>query len=108
MPLLPRRPDCWIALAAEQGHAAAQNQLGSLYSLGEGVPEDHTEAVKWIRLAAEQGYSGALYNMGELYHEGKCVPQDDTEAVFQLYVVLRGITEKRTLSFGDFSHGFCG
>ena len=39
---------------AEQGDAEAQYDLGVRYSLGDGVPEDHTEAARWFRLAAEQ------------------------------------------------------
>ncbi|MEC9341550.1 MAG: hypothetical protein VX663_08720 [Pseudomonadota bacterium] len=40
---------------AESGSAAAQYNLGRMYYIGEGVAEDHAEAVKWYRMAAEQG-----------------------------------------------------
>ena len=49
----------WYRLAAEQGHAQAQYNLGLMYANGEGVPEDDKEAVKWYRLAAEQGHAQA-------------------------------------------------
>ena len=39
---------------AELGDVEAQNSLGAMYSKGEGVPKDYTEAVKWYRKAAEQ------------------------------------------------------
>ena len=42
----------WYRLAAEQGHAKAQYNLGWMYFNGNGVPEDDKEAVKWYRLAA--------------------------------------------------------
>ena len=45
----------WYRLAAEQGVAAAQYNLGLMYDNGDGVPENDREAVKWYRLAAEQG-----------------------------------------------------
>ena len=45
----------WYRLAAEQGNANAQYNLGLMYDNGEGVPQDYKEAVKWYRLAAEQG-----------------------------------------------------
>lgn len=45
----------WYKLAAEQGHATAQRNLGYCYYRGEGVPKDKKEAAKWWRLAAEQG-----------------------------------------------------
>ncbi len=42
-------------LAAEQGYAAAEGSLGSMYYLGRGVPQDYAEALKWYRLSVEQG-----------------------------------------------------
>ena len=45
----------WKPLA-EQGDAIAQNNLGLMYSKGQGVPLDFKTAVKWFRLAAEHGY----------------------------------------------------
>ena len=67
-------------LAAEQGLAEAQNNLGALYGDGKGVPQDYTEAVKWYRLSAEQGLAEAQNKLGALYGDGKGVPQDYTEA----------------------------
>ena len=46
-------------LAAEQGHARAQFNLGASYDFGRGVIEDADEAVRWYRLAAEQGEAAA-------------------------------------------------
>ena len=43
----------WWRKAAEQGHAEAQNNLGWMYSLGKGVPQDDIEAEKWYSLAQE-------------------------------------------------------
>ena len=48
-------------MAAEQGFATAQYNLGIMYANGEGVPQDDAEAVKWSRLAAEQGYASAQF-----------------------------------------------
>ena len=44
----------WYRLAAEQGHAEAQFQLGAAYLLGRGVPEDPIQAHKWLNLAASR------------------------------------------------------
>ena len=65
---------------AEQGDAKAQFFLGNMYSIGQGVPQDHAEAVKWFRLAAEQGLAEAQNNLGVSYTVGKGVPQDDITA----------------------------
>ena len=70
-----------LRLAAEHGDAEAQYNLGNLYYLGEGTPQDYAEAAKWYRLAAEQGNAAAQNNLGVMYDEGEGVRQDDREAV---------------------------
>ena len=71
----------WYRLAAEQGYASAQNNLGLAYATGEGVPQDFAEAVRWFRRAAEQGLASAQFNLGFAYANGEGVPQDSAEAV---------------------------
>ena len=44
---------------SEQGHAAAQYELGVCYHYGDGVEQDLTQAMDWFRKAAAQGYSYA-------------------------------------------------
>ena len=48
-------------LAAEQGDANAQYNLGRMYDLGQGVARDHEEAVRWYRLADGQENEGEDY-----------------------------------------------
>ena len=48
----------WKPLA-EQGDASAQYNLGDMYRIGYGVPQDDKTAVKWYTLAAEQGNANA-------------------------------------------------
>ncbi len=58
----------WYRKAAEQGHAAAQNNLGECYAEGVGVEKDPAQAVVWYRKAAEQGFEPAkeaLRKLGE-------------------------------------------
>ena len=71
----------WYRLAARQGHAIAQNNLGSMYAYGRGVPQDDAEAVRWYRQAAEQGAAEAQYNLGLMHANGRGVPENDAEAV---------------------------
>ena len=66
---------------AEQGDATAQFRVGSMYSFGEGVPENDAEAVRWYRLAADQGDADAQTNLGAMYEEGEGVPENNAEAV---------------------------
>ena len=48
----------WFRLAAAQGHATAQYNLGVMYGAGRGVPQDNVEAHMWLNLAAAR-LSGA-------------------------------------------------
>ena len=45
----------YYTAAAQQGHATAQNNLGSLYEHGEGVRKNIRQAADWYRKAANQG-----------------------------------------------------
>lgn len=82
---------------AEQGDAHAQTVLGSIYSYGEGVPKNYSNAIKWYRKAAEQGYSHAQFNLGVMYANGDGVPENDAEAV-KLYrnAAEQGLAEAQT------------
>ena len=70
----------WKPLAADQGHAYAQYNLGWMYDNGRGVPEDDAEAVRWYRLAADQGLAGAQHHLGWMYANGEGVLQDNVTA----------------------------
>jgi TPR repeat protein len=50
----------WYRKAADQGDAGAQNDLGLLYDLGHGVPQDYVEAYFWYSLASAKSadYTG--------------------------------------------------
>jgi hypothetical protein len=45
----------WYTLAAEQGYAAAQTNLGVMYSIGQGVVQDIVYAYLWVSIAAANG-----------------------------------------------------
>jgi uncharacterized protein len=61
---------------AEEGNVAAQFNLGVMYQLSHGVPQDNEAAVSWYRKAAEQGLAQAQYNLGVMYANGEGVAQD--------------------------------
>ena len=48
----------WYRLAAEEGRADAQFNLGSMYFSGNGVSQDRQIAREWWRFAAERGHPG--------------------------------------------------
>jgi TPR repeat protein len=52
----------WYRLAAEQGHADAQNNLGWMYGNGTGVIQDNVYAHMWFNIAASSGDEDASKN----------------------------------------------
>ena len=59
-------------LAAQQGFALAQFNLGRLYYYGLcGLPEDKIEAAKWYKLSADQGSPGAQNAIGYMIERGE-------------------------------------
>jgi len=70
----------WKPLA-EQGHAAAQNNLGVMYNKGRGVLKNDKQAVRWYRKAVEQGHAAAKYNLGTMYKNGEGVLKDSKQAI---------------------------
>merc|ERR1711988_1305752 len=75
----------WYRMAADQGHAKAQYNLGSMYHQGQGVAQDYSAATKWLRMAADQGIAQAQCNLGLMYYEGKGVPQNTSKALRWLH-----------------------
>ncbi len=47
------------SLAAAQGYAIAQYNLGVMFAKGQGVAKDRAEAIRLYRLAAAQGRANA-------------------------------------------------
>lgn len=60
----------WRQLAT-RGDAAAQYNLGLIYSEGRGVPRNPQAAIKWWRLAAKNGYVQAQHNLALAYLGGE-------------------------------------
>ena len=64
-------------LAADQGYAPAQTNLGMLYDECLGIGQcDPERAVGWYRLAAKQGERTAQYNLAVMYSIGEGVARD--------------------------------
>ena len=67
---------------AEEGDVIAQNRLGLLYEVGEGVPQNYGQAKRWFEEAAKQGYAEAQINLGTLYLKGAAPPRSPQMALF--------------------------
>ena len=65
-----------LLVAARNGDAEAQHNLGVKYIKGNGIDRDIEEGVMWIRKAAMQAYARAQYDLGLLHAKGEGVPKD--------------------------------
>ncbi|WP_120496037.1 SEL1-like repeat protein [Kiloniella sp. EL199] len=72
----------WYEAAANQGVAAAQNNLGRLYAQGKGIKADRAKAVGYWRMASESNHPMAQYNLGLALFRGEGVAQNFERAVF--------------------------
>lgn len=70
----------WLHLAAENGVAAAQFDIGAMYGNGIGYEKNHSKAVMWYRKSAQQGYDKGQFSLGVMYYNGMGVEQDYDEA----------------------------
>jgi hypothetical protein len=70
----------WFRLAAEQGDALSQDNLGLFYLTGRGCQKDFKKAARWYRLSADQGEDDAQVATGVMFGNGYGVPQDDVQA----------------------------
>lgn len=66
----------WYSKSAEQGIAAAQNNLALMFAEGRGVTQNKPQALALWEAAARGGHSHAQYNMGLLFYRGEGVERD--------------------------------
>ena len=71
--------DMYKRLAAK-GDARAQNDLGFMYFVGQGVEQNAATAAKWFRKAARQGSVRAMLHLARMHMAGRGVPKSTVEA----------------------------
>ncbi|MGE5539740.1 MAG: tetratricopeptide repeat protein [Gemmatimonas sp.] len=79
----------WFRIAAEQGYAPAENNLGYMYAEGRGVKRDDQQAVKWYRRAADRAYPPAQTSLAMMVSAGRGMPRNDLLAL-ALYSAASG------------------
>jgi len=102
----------WYVKVAEQrpnetaGRSAAEN-IGVMYSMGQGVTRDYAEAARWYRRSAERGGPRGQFALGMFHLEGLGTPKNFEEAVKWLGLAAKQKYEQAqyTLIF-VFAEGF--
>ncbi|WP_116401274.1 tetratricopeptide repeat protein [Methylovirgula sp. 4M-Z18] len=67
----------YCAIAAAQGNAKAQDDMGLMYDYGHGTAQDYNAAFSWYVKAAKQGDSEGEYLLGGMYRFGHGVDRSD-------------------------------
>jgi TPR repeat protein len=73
--------DEWLPVAAG-GDPFAQRNIGHLYRLGLGVPQDFAVALSWYRRAANQGLVRAQANLANMMLRGQGIDHDPEGAAY--------------------------
>lgn len=74
-----------LILAAEQGSAISQYNLGLCYGYGNGLYQDLSKSVEWIKKSANLGFAQAQEALGNMYRHGYGVNRD-YEIAFKWYI----------------------
>lgn len=69
-----------LAVAAEDGDAQAQFELGLAYDAGDGVSADIQTALSWYRRAAQQSHAEAMYYIALTFDYADRVDEDNEAA----------------------------
>lgn len=70
----------YYRLAAAQGLAVAQCNLGYMHLIGQATARDLPQAVQWFGRCAQQGHFMGQFALGRLYLDGMGVPKDARRA----------------------------
>jgi hypothetical protein len=97
--------DRW-RVAAAQGFAMAQFNLGTMLSLGRGVAQSDLAAARWYRKAGDQGHAQAQFNLGNMFAQGRGVAQSDVESTrWYRKAADQGIVQAQCILGNRFAQG---
>ncbi len=69
-----------LRLAAANGDASAEFEVGARIAEGKGPDQNFKEAAKWYQRSASRGFAQAQYRLGTLYERGLGVKADEARA----------------------------
>ena len=61
----------WCSKAADEGDAAAMNNVGLFFLAGEGTDQDLAAGIAWMKQAGQCGYAQAYCNLARFYDSGE-------------------------------------
>lgn len=87
----------WYRKAAEQGSAAAENNIGMIHAQGSSFPQ----AIAWLRKSADHGSATAKSNLGVVYAKLLDGWPDDAQAIVWFRKAAEGGLPDAMISLGD-------
>jgi len=91
----------WYRIAADQGDADAQYNIGFMYDNGYGVKRDSETAVKWYQKAVKQGNPRGQFKLGCHYLWSSGVTKNPNEGVKLIRIAAEKGYAKAQSYFGD-------
>jgi len=91
----------YYQLAADQGNAGAQCNLGRMYEHGQGVEQNNTKAFEYYQLAADQGNTNTQLNLGAMYAHGTGVARNRPTALKWMKLAALQKTPDAQLALAD-------
>lgn len=73
--------------AARSGNADAEELIGVMYAMGQGVERDDQRAFEWYLRAAMKGHAGAQSGIGWYYEVGRGLPAVDLVRAYMWYTL---------------------
>lgn len=73
--------------AARSGNADAEELIGVMYAMGQGVERDDVRAFDWYLRSAMKGHPGAQSGVGWYYEVGRGMPAVDLVRAYMWYVL---------------------
>ncbi|MFT4650101.1 MAG: TPR repeat protein [Gammaproteobacteria bacterium] len=73
--------------AARSGNAEAEELIGVMYAMGQGVVRDDIRAFEWYLRAAMKGHAGAQSGVGWYYEVGRGLTAPDLVRAYLWYVL---------------------
>ena len=96
----------WFQYAADKGSPVGGLNLGYLYEVGHGVPQDDALAVEWFRWAADRNDPNAMRQLGMHLRAGKGVRWSEAEAMEWFAKAAQlGDNESKTLMAYGYMNG---
>ena len=76
-------------VSAKEGYSLSYNNIGQMYSLGQGVQQNHKESMNWYKIGVKYKLSDSAHNIAAKFINGSGVEKNYTIALMWMNVALK-------------------